>query len=433
MAERTIYLDPDRRGPQSRKILVRSNRWYATVEVDRDGYVDATTRRGDAPDLPAAYTEAVDRARTVSIDHIWCEGYAGNFTWGDGPRWITLYVQFPHVGATVEALRAAELDHEYSGLHALADRLALPVDDWLAPGERELVRGIDFTSPPGAFLRFLRVKAKARGVRLNGRATPGSVWVRPTLPPAEKQKRERFPERYPEWEDRWTGYVEQDGAPVRPWVGGRDQNLSYGAAPVEFRHVEAPEGGQCPCGMSLKDDWNGGKEHTSHHAAWAFGIRAPRNLDWWADVAVVTTESPIAWRKLTHQAGRMPQRENHYDFNSWSDLAEPRQTPDNVRAYLLKANEYVIGYLAARDSDQHIRWDLIDGSEYGDEDGTLRPLIDLIWVANSYRRQGVGAKLVQVLADDFGCQVTEVSWSHPVSAAGQRLARRVSPGGIWIG
>ncbi|WP_344441460.1 hypothetical protein [Kitasatospora nipponensis] len=74
MAERTIYLDPDRRGPQSRRILVRSYRWYATVEVDRDGYVDATTMRGDAPDLPAASTEAVNRARGASIDHIWYEG-----------------------------------------------------------------------------------------------------------------------------------------------------------------------------------------------------------------------------------------------------------------------------------------------------------------------------------------------------------------------
>ncbi|MCF6474752.1 hypothetical protein FAF44_41205 [Nonomuraea sp. MG754425] len=41
-----------------------------------------------------------------------------------------------------------------SGLHALADPLALPVENWLSPGEKELVRGIDFSPPPGVFLTF---------------------------------------------------------------------------------------------------------------------------------------------------------------------------------------------------------------------------------------------------------------------------------------
>ncbi|MFJ2777256.1 GNAT family N-acetyltransferase [Kitasatospora sp. NPDC087315] len=402
MTERTIYLDPDRHGPSSRKINVWAHRWYALVELDRDGHVDALTRRGDSPDLPAAYTEAVTRAQHTSVDHIWCDGYRGALSCGIGPSLVGLPVPFARVGAAVEALRSAELDHDYSGLHALADQLTLPIEDWLAPGERELVRGVDFSAPPSVFLHFLRGRAKRHGVRLNGRATAGSVWVRPTLPAFEKLKRELFPEQHPGWVDRWTGFIEQDGTTARPWVGGGDRNLSYGAVPVQFRRVETPSGGKCPCGISLQRDSDSDKGHTSHHAAWAFGVRAPRNLDWWADLAVVTTESPIAWRKLTHQVGRMPQKENHYDFNSWSDLAEPRKTPDKVRAYLLKANEHVIGYLAARDTSQHIRWDLTDRSGYGDEDDTLRPLIDLIWVADSYRRQGVGAKLVQALADDFG-------------------------------
>ncbi|MGA5559752.1 GNAT family N-acetyltransferase [Streptomyces platensis] len=432
MTERTIYLDPDPRDWRSRKICVRATRWYAKIGLDRDGYVDSTSSRRDDPELPTAYTEAVDRARDASIDRIWYDGFPGSFSCGNGPRWVDLFVQFPHVEATVEALRLAELDRDYSGLHALADLLALPIDDWLAPGERELVRGVDFDSQPGAFLRFLRGKAKGRGVRLNGRATAGSVWVRPTLSLAEKQRREMFPEQYPGWEDRWTGYVQSDNAPVRPWVGGRDQGLSYGATPVHFRAVETPGSRDCPCGMDLREPFGDGKEHTAHHAAWAFGIRVPRNLEWWGDLAVVTTQSPTSWRKLTYQVARMPQKENHYDFRSWSHLDEPEATPDNMRAYLLKVNGYVIGYLAAHDTSEHRSWDLIDGSRYGDQDDTLRPRIILVWVADSYRRQGVGATLVQALADDFGCQIPDVSWSSPVSDAGQRLARRVSPAGIWV-
>ncbi|MCX5236174.1 hypothetical protein OG824_13275 [Streptomyces prunicolor] len=216
MTERTTYLDPDTRDWRSRKIIVRPHRWYATVELDLDGYVDTAASQGHDPELPAAYREAVARARDAYIDRIWYDGYSVEFSWGDGPRWVTLFVPYLHVEATVEALRLAELDHDYSKFHVLADRLALHVDDWLAPGERELIRDIDFDPPPGAFLSFLRDKAQRCGLRINGRATAESVWIRPTLSPDEKQKREDYPERYPGWVDRWSGYVEPEESSPRP-------------------------------------------------------------------------------------------------------------------------------------------------------------------------------------------------------------------------
>ncbi|MFH9426794.1 GNAT family N-acetyltransferase [Streptomyces sp. NPDC017615] len=428
MTERTTYLDSDPRDPRARKICVRAYRWYAVIELDRDGYVDATTSPGKEPELPIAYRAAIDRVREAAIDRIWYDGYPGDFSWGNGSRWVTMYVQFRHVESAVEALRSAELNRDYSGLHALADSLALPLDEWLAPGERELIRGVDFDSSPRAFLRFLQGNAKRRGLRLNGRATAGSVWLRPTLPSTTKKIREMHPDRYPDWVDRWTGYVEPEDRPFRPWVGGRAQDLSHHATPVEFRAVNTPSGGDCPCGMSVQ----GGKDHTAHHAAWAFGVRVPKNLDWWGDLAVVSTRSPISWRKLAYEVARMPQRENHYDFRSWSHIDEPEETPDNMRVYLLQVNGYVIGYLAAHDTSEHQRWNLIDGAEYGDQDNTLRPRIILIWVADAYRRQGVGGTLVQALADDFACEIADVSWSSPVSDSGRRLARRLSPEGVWV-
>ncbi|QVJ02772.1 GNAT family N-acetyltransferase [Nocardiopsis eucommiae] len=432
MTEQTIFLDPDPRDWRSRKLQVQPSRWYATVQLNRDGYVDAAHARGHDSALPSAYEEAADRACNAGIDRIWYDGYPGSFLWGSGPRWVTLYVPYPYVKAALEALRVAEIDHDYSKLHALADRLALPINDWLAPGERELVRGVDFTPPPTTFLRFLRGKAKELGVRLNGRATAGSVWVRPTLPPGARWTREAFPERYPEWVDRWSGHTEPGDAPLRPWVGGREQNLSAGATPVEFRTVETPSAEECPCGMILRESAENDAVHTTQHMTWTFGVRSPKNLTWSDSMAVVTTQSPIAWRKLAYQVGRLPQKENHYDFNSWFHLGPVEVTPDNVRAYLLKANGYVIGYLAAHDTNQHYRWDLVDGSSYGDQDDTLRPRINLVWVAAHYRRQGVGATLVQAIAEDFGCTVADVSWSDPISAAGRRLARRIMPGGIWV-
>ncbi|MGW4049517.1 GNAT family N-acetyltransferase [Streptomyces sp. NPDC004779] len=147
----------------------------------------------------------------------------------------------------------------------------------------------------------------------------------------------------------------------------------------------------------------------------------------------MTTQSSIAWRRLVYRVAKMPQRENPYDFRSWSHLGAPERSENNVRAYLLRADGRVIGYLAARDTDRHRPWNLDYGSPSGDIDDTLRPRIDLIWVADAYRRQGVGIALIRALADDAGVSVSEVSWSSPVSKPGQQLARRLVPEGIWVG
>ncbi|MFI7409255.1 GNAT family N-acetyltransferase [Streptomyces sp. NPDC049627] len=128
----------------------------------------------------------------------------------------------------------------------------------------------------------------------------------------------------------------------------------------------------------------------------------------------------------------MPQREENYDFPSWSHMGESEATSDNYRAYLMKVDGRIVGYMAAHDTTEHRRWNLADGSKYGGEDSSLRPRIILSWVADAYRHRGIGAALVQALATDFGCKVADVSWSTPVSAAGRRLARRLSPDGIWV-
>lgn len=130
---------------------------------------------------------------------------------------------------------------------------------------------------------------------------------------------------------------------MRPSVPGwaAEARTSVMAQPLfSFALWRRRAANDCRCGMRLQEPLDGGKEHTAHHAAWAFGIRPPSNLDWWSDLAVVTTQSPIAWRKLAYRVARMPQKETHYDFRSWSHLDEPEATPDNMRAYLLKPKRY---------------------------------------------------------------------------------------------
>ncbi|MFD7586479.1 GNAT family N-acetyltransferase [Kitasatospora sp. NPDC059811] len=426
-----MYLDDDRSW-RGRTISVRPARWYASVRLERDGYVDTLTARDEDPSLAAGFAEAAERFNDQATTRIWYDGYPGSFLSSTGARGVTLYTPFTYMESAREALRMAELHHDYAALHSLSDELALPLDDWLRPGERELVRGTDFSPPPTVFLSFLRGQASRRGLRLNGRAEAGSVWVRPTVPALQKRIREALPERYPGWVDQWTGHIDPGGTIWRPWVGGREQDLSRGAVPIGFHDAPVPSIGRCPCGFSLASG-RSDTEHPSRHAQWAFGIRVPKNLEFPLALAVVTAQSPIAWRRLAGRTGRLPQRESGYDFNSWShDIGEPEETPERFRAYLLQADEHVVGYLAAHDTDRHRWWDLVKGSAYDQPDGTRRPSIDMIWVADTYRRHGVGGTLLQALADDSGCEITDVSWSHPVTKAGQHLARRISPGGIWV-
>ncbi|WP_203794764.1 hypothetical protein, partial [Actinoplanes derwentensis] len=202
MAEDVIFLDPPPYSWRTRKISIRPARWYVVVELDRDGYAD--THGAEAAVLPAGVVEAADRLRSAAMDRIYVDGYTGNFSWGSGDRTITLFMPFPYVDDAVSALRAAEEARDGSKLDSLATQLALPIDDWLSPGERQLRRGVDFDARPHTFLRFLRAKAHQQGLRLNGRATPSGVWIRPQLSRIEQLSRAAFPEEYVDRPDRWS-------------------------------------------------------------------------------------------------------------------------------------------------------------------------------------------------------------------------------------
>lgn len=179
---------------------------------------------------------------------------------------------------------------------------------------------------------------------------------------------------------------------------------------------------------------NGGyddEQHRQHHLQWSLGVPVPKNVPWHhGNVALVTTRSSKAWRSLARRVALIPKRENGYDFPSWDIGETPLESDVNKRAYLLRNGSHVIGYLTVSDLDLHSWWNFT-GYERSTIDA-IRPCIDLIWVASVHRGKGAAGALVTLMAEDFGCQVGDVSWSYPVSEAGERLARRMSPQGIWV-
>lgn len=442
-----IWLDPTADGGRrtARRIDIEPNRHFTRVTLDRDNYVYTARQEGRDADaeLRPGFADAVRKCADAASDYLWVHGYSGGFTGYTGPSLVSVDVPFPLADQTAEALRAAELHGDLTGLEALTEAVTVPLEDWLAPGERELRRGVDFTSAPSAFLAFLRAKTQARGLRLNGRAVPGAVWVRPSMPPEAADLRDRYPDHFDHYPDPAT-YAEpadDEGAPLRPYVGARSERPSRVATPILFREPQSVSlrFERCPCGYpgAETDDNNPG--HLQGHMQWSTGVPIPRNLTWeggslGGNIAVVTATSPIGWRKLAYSCALLPRRESHYDFASFA-VGNGEPAEDNARAYLYRAGRRVVGFVSVFDT-AHARWypRPIETSKFEPQrtDGQLRPAVNVIFTAGIWRRRGVAQELVGVIATDAAIPESDIAWSTPFSAAGQALATSTAPAGVWL-
>lgn len=194
---RTIYLD-DRHAGDARKIDVRGGgRHYKEIVLNRDNYLWHNGTKDATRAVPTAYRDAVEYAQDRLIDRIWYGGYDGGFAYGKGDHYVTLYAPHDHVDAAVEALRAAELHANYRPLYALGDAVKVPYEQWLAPGERVLVRGIDYDTTTSAFRRYLRHHGKRADLRMNVRVEGDTVRIRPVPTQTARALHEYNPDKHP--------------------------------------------------------------------------------------------------------------------------------------------------------------------------------------------------------------------------------------------
>jgi hypothetical protein len=196
-ATRTIYLD-DRHTRDARVIHVRKGgRHYKDIVLNRDNYLWHNGEKDASRAAPTAFLDAVEYARTRLIDRIWYAGYDGGFTYGVGDTYVHIYAPDAHVDATVEALRAAELHANYHPLYALGDAVKVPYEQWLAPGERVLVRGIDYDTTTSAFRRYLRHHGKRADLRMNVRVEGDTIRIRPVPTQTARLLHEYNPDKHP--------------------------------------------------------------------------------------------------------------------------------------------------------------------------------------------------------------------------------------------
>ncbi|MDX3708787.1 hypothetical protein PV733_07335 [Streptomyces europaeiscabiei] len=194
---RTIYLD-DRHDPDTRKIQVRGNsRRYKEIVLDRVNYLWPNAVKDESRAVPTAFLDAAEYAHDRLIDRIWYEGYDGGFTSVKGDQYVTLFAPHAHVDAAVEALCAAELHADYQLLLAIGDEVKVPHEQWLTPGERVLVRGVDYDTTTSAFRSYLRHHGKRADLRMNIRAEGDTVRIRPVPNQGARVRHEYDPENYP--------------------------------------------------------------------------------------------------------------------------------------------------------------------------------------------------------------------------------------------
>lgn len=437
---RRIWLDPTPAGRRygARRIDIEPGRYFTTVTLDRDDYAYRLDSQGHTAEaeLSAEFTEAVLRFLNCACDHLWVNGYPGGFSYGLGPGTVTLFVPYALADQAAEALRAAEIDGDVHELDVLAEALKVPLDDWLAPGERELRRGVDFAATPSAFLQFLRGKARARGLRLNGRAVPGAIWVRPQMPPLRRELRSRYPADYADYADPtlYVDHRDSDSVPLRPYVGARAQTTNSECTPVVFveSHARSRKNDRCPCGSARALETDDSR-HVQRHMRWATGVPVPRTLTWHGEnIAVVTATSPVRWRELAHKCALLPKRENGYDFASFS-VGDGTPSEDNLRAYLYRLEGRVVGFVSAIDTDV-AQWRSFEPPKVRPQptDGRLRPVVNVIFTAHVWRRQGIAKELVEAIAADAELPVSEIAWNTPLSTAGSALARSTATDGAWL-
>ena len=430
MAQEPLYLDPPDRDWRRRKITIVPHRWFAEIRLDREGYISRQINPVSA-ELSPQFVEALSALRAVCSDRIWLVGYPGGFYESNGPSCVVLCVPYRYADRAVAALQSAELDADVSGLEALCGELALPIAEWLSPGEHYLRRGVDFDPTPRSFLGFLRAKAKERGLRLNGRADEGGVWVRPQRnvedPLAHGQRMEQ-----PGGQESARGDASVVSGQSRPRQERRSRSRFGSIRPVEFTSTGAKPDTFCSCGGRFVI--GNADQHEAQHLQWSLGVKIPHSITWGSgDMALVRTQSATRWRQLAATVAQVPQRENHYDFPSWSDADSPEAITQDRRAYLLRSCEWVIGYLVAADVTSRHRWDFSGGAPGLAADASRRPSIELIWVAATHRRQGLGRLLVEHLAADSAVPLEELAWSWPLSKnGGKALARSITPDGVWI-
>jgi GNAT superfamily N-acetyltransferase len=197
------------------------------------------------------------------------------------------------------------------------------------------------------------------------------------------------------------------------------------AVTVEWLDLPAWTVSPCPCGwdnpLPLPSER---RLHERKHLAWSAGVRADPAMP--LGSIVVTGTSPIAWRRVAYELGRLFQREEGYDVPPLPDeWLWPRIQPKTVAVLLVTSSRRAIA-LAVVDGVATDWWTYdLARKERGERGDRPIPVLSAIFVCHAWRGRGLGQEVARAAAEHVRTSPAEMAWLAPLTEGGRRLARRL--------
>jgi GNAT superfamily N-acetyltransferase len=191
----------------------------------------------------------------------------------------------------------------------------------------------------------------------------------------------------------------------------------------------------CDCGLSYSDS---SPDDVSHHDrchdhylhGYPFHDLGSRSAEKVGSYVLLDAEGddPRSYRKQFAQCAMVAHRETPR-FKAGYYAEDDERSVDRRAFALLRDGRAVALLIAQREEGAWaVSWHDEDLCLRGDRDLVWRWLIQRVWVARQYRGRGLGTALTTTVSARLG----ELAWEGPFTAAGQRLLRRLCPGGFRL-
>jgi len=193
----------------------------------------------------------------------------------------------------------------------------------------------------------------------------------------------------------------------------------------------------CGYGPAAMIRWAAEKQHKKYHRRRECGVPLPAKVSAPnCGVLVVPANDAVALKRLAYEMADAARMEMKKDVASFEyPTRGPSEDWDKNRtvAYLAVRDGHAVGYLVTR---LRSKWGVRNLNEPFPAQGILleehearRICLDLAFVANNHRRQGIGSSLIRFVADYNGVSIHGLVHVVPFTPAGRRLAERFSRDG----